>query len=70
MAVRWELMFSAAPKFVAPWAIREIPNKKIDSIYFEAPKEKDCLFKCVCVQSNQSHDMEPQWRLCPVGPLE
>lgn len=50
MAVGWELMLSAALKFVTPWAIRQIPNKKIDPIYSEASREKDCLFKCVCVQ--------------------
>lgn len=58
MVVRWELIFSAALKFVTPWAIRQIPNKKIDPIYSEAPREKDCLFKCACVQSNQTHDMD------------
>lgn len=57
MAVRWELMFSATLKFVTPQAIRQIPNKKIDPIYSEAPGEKDCLFKCVCVQSSQTHGM-------------
>lgn len=51
-------MFSAALKFVAPIAIRQIPNKKIDPIYSKASREKDYLFKCVCVQSSQTHDMD------------
>lgn len=53
MSVRWELMFSAALKFVTPRAIRQIPNKKIDPIYSEAPREK-----VFCVQSSQTHGMD------------
>lgn len=51
-------MFSAALKFVTPGAIRQISDKQIGPIYSEAPREKDCLFKCVCVQSCQTCDMD------------
>lgn len=40
-------MFSAALKFVTPRAIRQIPNKKIDPIYSEAPREKFFVYSQV-----------------------